>query len=169
MHIRIAHTDDAVSLSTIAKQAFNETFHHYTPEALAEFFANHYSADVFASYIQDKHTQLWVVEDAGQPIGYAKSGACALPGTPDVFPAIELHRLYVLKKWQKRKIGAALMEKFFGAADSQGAKAAYLGVWSGNTNAHQFYAKYGFVKVGEYNYLPIGKVVDREWIMRRSL
>ena len=153
----------------MARQAFNETFHHYDPDALSAFFAAHYSADIFSAYINDKRTQLWIAEENGAPVAYAKFGACGLPGTPDVFPALELHRLYVLKSHQGKKLGAALMEKFFAAAKSMSAKAAYLGVWEKNTRAQQFYKKYGFEKIGEYDYLPIGKAVDREWIMRKEL
>lgn len=169
MQLRTATLNDAAALSGLARQTFNETFHHYDADALVQFFSGHYSTDIFTSYIKDKHTQLWLAETNGQLVAYAKFGACGLPGVPDVFPAIELHRLYVLKAHHGQKIGAALMQKAFDAAQAQGAKAMYLGVWSGNINAQNFYRKYGFEKIGEYDYLPIGKAVDREWIMRKAL
>jgi len=39
-------------------------------------------------------------------------------------------------------------------------------VWSENFGAQRFYARYGFSKVGTYEF-PVGQVRDLEFILRR--
>jgi diamine N-acetyltransferase len=168
LRIRLASKSDAAVLSRLAQQTFCETFTHYDPADRAAFLATHYSADVFASYLSDPKNKLWLIEDDGTPLGYAKLGAYKLPLAPTLSPVTELHRLYVLKSRHGKGVGSALMETVFESA-AQHAKILYLGVWEKNTRAQDFYKRYGFEKVGEYDYLPIGNVVDREWIMMKAL
>ena len=110
-----------------------------------------------------------MLEENGILVGYMKFGACQLPYTPEIAPVLELHRLYVLKSHHGKKLGRRMMKHFMDTAKVKGAKAMLLGVWEGNVNAQRFYQHYGFTKVGEYNYWPIGKVIDREWVMQRIL
>ncbi len=42
----------------------------------------------------------------------------------------------------------------------------WLVVFSENHRAQRFYARYGFAKVGEYDY-PVGEWTDREFVMRK--
>ena len=43
----------------------------------------------------------------------------------------------------------------------------WIGVWSQNFGAQRFYARYGFGKVGDYEF-PVGRVRDHEFILRRG-
>ena len=69
---------------------------------------------------------------------------------------------------QGQRVGVALLEASLAAMISDGAGEICLGVWEGNHKAQAIYARYGFTKVGEYDFTPIGAQVDREWIMRKS-
>lgn len=160
---------DAAELAAIAARAFRETFHHYQTDALQQFLEEEYNAQVFAQDIANPKNRIWLAKADGHIVGYAKLGEYKLPLAPARTPVCELHRLYILKSWHGYKIGAALMKLALQAARDMGCPDMYLGVWSGNINAQQFYARYGFVKVGEYDYPPIGEVVDREWILCKSL
>jgi ribosomal protein S18 acetylase RimI-like enzyme len=44
---------------------------------------------------------------------------------------------------------------------------AWLGVYSENPGAQRFYTRYGFMKVGEYEF-PVGPLRDREFIFSRK-
>ena len=48
-----------------------------------------------------------------------------------------------------------------------GPRTLWIGVWSENHGAQRFYARHGFVHVGEYEF-PVGRVRDREFILRRE-
>jgi RimJ/RimL family protein N-acetyltransferase len=50
---------------------------------------------------------------------------------------------------------------------AEGLAPLYVGVWSGNVGAQRLYGRFGFAKVGEYEY-PVGRQRDREFILRRS-
>ena len=60
--------------------------------------------------------------------------------------SVEIERIYVLKKFQGRKIGQLLFEKSLEAADSRKADYLWLGVWEENQKAIEFYKKNGFIE-----------------------
>lgn len=149
----------------LADRTFRENFTHYDPKALDDFLARDCAPELFAAQLRDPASRAWLVEASGEAVAYAKLGACKLPSIPAASDTIEFHRLYVLKSWQGRGLGARLMQAMFEEAKNRKARRIYLGVWEHNIAAQGFYAKYGFVKIGEYDYPPIGEVVDREWIL----
>lgn len=167
--LRKAIPDDASGLAALARQTFCETFTHYPAGNLAQHLHQYYTPEIFFGYINDPNIGLWLAESEGVPVAYVKFGEYKLPLKPSALPVLELHRLYVLKAWHGRRIGAALMEKLFAAARRQNTKAIYLGVWENNHSAQAFYSHYGFTKAGEYDYPPVGNTLDREWIMAKSL
>lgn len=168
-HLRPATPGDAAALSVLAQETFCDTFNHYPPQDRAAHLSQYYTPHIFASQIASGDTKIWLAEAAGALIAYAQIGAYKLPLAAPVLPAVELYKLYVHRAWKGQKIGSAMMGKTFAIAEAQDAKAVYLGVWEGNMNAQQFYVRYGFKKIGEYDYPPIGRIVDREWIMMREL
>jgi diamine N-acetyltransferase len=50
--------------------------------------------------------------------------------------------------------------------DARGRLPLYVGVWSQNLGAQRLYGRFGFHKVGEYDF-PVGRHVDREFILER--
>ena len=169
IHIRRAVFDDVVPLSLMARVAFCETFHHYNPTALNQFLDSHCSVNAFNEALTAGNITFFVAMFGEHIVGYAKFGDSRLPQQSLFIPTFELHQLYVLKAWHGRKIGAKLMEKVIAAGRKCMVPAIYLGVWEHNIPAQAFYRKYGFVKVGNYDYLPIGDVIDHEWIMEKTL
>jgi len=167
--IRHATIDDALELSGMARAAFCETFHHYQPDALAEFLNTHCGLSAFKEALRAPNITILIASAEQKIIGYTKFGASRLPKIADFRPEFELHQLYVLKAWQGRKIGARLMQGVIGAGYDSKAPAIHLGVWEHNVRAQEFYKRHGFTKVGDYDYLPIGDVTDHEWIMEKSL
>lgn len=167
--LRRAAASDVKLLAQLARDTFCETFTHYTPQALAAFLEEDYCEKVIAGYLSDPGCEVWVAEMNGALVAYGKWGSCKLPLASHPERIVELHRLYVQKPHHGRRLGAQFMQQFFAFAGAKKAQAAYLGVWERNVKAQQFYARYGFEKVGEYNYKPVGKVVDREWILEKKL
>ena len=98
-------------------------------------------------------------------MGFALAGYCKLPVEGLERRAGELRQLYVKATHQHRGLGAALFETALAWLE-QHYSPLYIGVWSNNHGAQRFYGRYGFVKVGEYGF-PVGKTVDREFILRR--
>lgn len=166
--LRRATPEDAATLSALAAHTFTETFGHlYLPEDLAAFIADAYAEPRHAALLADPEYAFWLLEHQGQAIGHAAAGPCHLPH-PHVRPGDgELIRLYILRPHQSGGHGARLMQTALDWLLRHGPRPLWLGVWSENLGAQRFYARYGFVKAGEYLF-PVGQARDREFIMHRK-
>lgn len=145
-----------------------ETFAHlYDPADLAAYLAEAYGLERTRADLADPAKASWLVESDGMAIGYALAGPCGLPHD-EVTPASgELKRIYFLKNHQGGGLGRRLFAEVIDWLQKDGPRDVWIGVWSENYGAQRFYERHGFEKVGEYGF-PVGKTVDREFILRRS-
>jgi GNAT superfamily N-acetyltransferase len=165
--IRPAEPGDAEALAAIGETTFVETFGHLYPSAhLAAFVAEAYDLERTRAALADPAQASWLVEAGGAAVGYASVGPCGLPH-PDVTPACgELKRIYLTAAWQGSGLAARLYEETRAWLERDGPRSIWLGVWSQNLKAQRFYARRGFVQVGEYGF-HVGGTIDREFILRR--
>ena len=167
-YIRRAVPDDAAGLANLGARTFTESFRHlYPPQDLAAFLARAYALERVAADLADPSTAMWVVEAAGEAVGYALAGRCTLPH-PDVTPDCgELKRCYLLKAWQGGGTGSRLLSEVFAWLERDGPRTLWIGVYSDNIGAQKLYARHGFAKVGEYVF-NVGQTRDQEFILRRG-
>lgn len=167
---RNATAEDAASLSDAARESFVETFGHtYRPEDLAAFVAASYSpAAQLAEILHPEASWRLALTLEGEVVGFCQIGAYGLPMEPGRGRALELKRLYVRAPWHGAGVAAALMDWAIAQARGRFAEALFLGVWRENARAQRFYARYGFEKVGEYQFI-VGAARDEEDILRLDL
>lgn len=152
----------------LGRTCFLETFTHYDhPQAVEEYLNRDYAPQALADSLANPLHHWRLAEIDGAMVGFVKWGNCSLPIAPTHPPQAELMRLYVLKAFHGYGVGRALMDAALAQMEGGGAGEICLGVWEHNHHAQRFYQRYGFEKVGEYDYVPIGAQQDREWIMRR--
>lgn len=165
--IRRATVDDAAQLSSLASATFVEAFGHlYEREDLYAFLEESYAVDRQAVILAHPDYAVWLLEADGRPVGHCAAGPCGLPH-PEVRDGDgELKRLYVLRDWQSGGWGGKLFETAEAWLLRNGPRTLWIGVWSENEGAQRFYARYGFEKVGTYEF-PVGRVRDLEYILRR--
>lgn len=165
--IRRATVADAETLSRVAAQTFVETFGHlYPDEDLQWFLQSSYSIEASTQWLSDESCAVWLLEHDGEAVGHALAGPCGLPH-PDVQPGDgELKRLYLLPQAQNGGWGGKLFQTVLDWLERDGPRTLWIGVWSQNLGAQRFYARHGFEQVGEYEF-PVGRVRDREFILRR--
>jgi len=165
---RRAGSADAQILAKIGAATFAETFGHlYPPEDLGRFLEDAHGLERTCADLADPAKAAWLVEIDGIVVGYAQAGPCALPH-PEVTDACgELKRFYLLKAWQNRGLGGPLFDTAMAWLQRNGPRTVWIGVWSENHGAQRFYARRGFVTVGEYGFR-VGETVDREWVLRRQ-
>jgi ribosomal protein S18 acetylase RimI-like enzyme len=165
--IRRAGLGDAEALAALGARTFADTFGRlYPPEDLESFLAQAYTPAAFAWFLEQPEQAMWLGEAAGEPVGYAHAGPCALPH-PEVTPRCgELKRLYVSKDRQNAGLGGHLLEVALDWLEAP-ERRLWIGVWSENWGAQRLYGRYGFAKVGEYEF-PVGKTRDLEFIFRRG-
>lgn len=168
MQIRRATLDDAAAVTRIAEATFTETFGHlYPAEDLRGFIDEAYSIERAQVVLGHPDYAIWLLEHDGEVIGHAAAGPCGLPHDDVQQGDRELKRLYLLKAHQNSGWGSRLFETALQWLERDGPCTLWIGVWSQNFGAQRFYARYGFEKVGDYEF-PVGRVRDHEFILRRA-
>ncbi len=165
--IRRSTPGDAEALAALGRDTFSETFGHlYPPQDLIDFLDAAHAPAFYARVAADPAYGVWMAEHDGAAIGYAVAGPCVIPH-PEVTPTCgELQRLYVRRESQGSGLGVQMLEQVLGWLERPGRR-LWIGVWSENFGAQRLYARYGFAKVGEYEFR-VGASRDREFILARS-
>ncbi len=166
--IRRAVPGDVAALASLARETFVETFGHlYRPEDRDAFLEKSQTAATYAPLLADPHMGIWVAEGAGGAlVGFLTAGPCKLPVPHLEATAGEIRQLYLRSSVQRGGLGTRLLVTGLEWLAGQGYSPLYVGVWSGNFGAQRLYARFGFEKVGEYDF-PVGKHLDREFILKK--
>lgn len=163
MTLRPAHPRDTAALARLKLATFRETFVDefnipYPPGELALFEEASYAPATVAAELADPARATWIAQSGGRMVGYAQVGACKLPH-PEVRPdAGELYQLYIEKAAQGSGVGRQLLGVALNHLSRTRPGPVWLGVWSGNRKAQDFYMRHGFAKAGDYRFL-----VGRHW------
>ncbi len=171
--IRPATMADAEALAALKRTTFRQTFVEgfaipYPPADMARFEEDSYGVPTIAREIADAAHKTWVAEgEGGALVAYAHAGPCKLPHGDLREGEVELYQLYMLREWQGGGLGRALMERALGWMEGRSDGRPWIGVWSGNLRAQRFYTRFGFEKVGEYDFA-VGDHRDHEFILRRG-
>ena len=170
--IRRATQDDVPVLVELGASTFIETFGHlYSATDLQAFLDESHSPAAYAKTLANQDYALWIAERPAQDgtlraIGYAQAGPCGLPHADARAGDGELKRLYLRQSEQNGGVGRALMDAAMAWLERDGPRTLWISVWSENTGAQRFYARYGFSFAGEYEF-PVGEQRDREFMFRR--
>jgi len=167
--IRHASAGDAALLAELGKRTFVETFAEInTPEDMAAYVASAFTREQLEIELCDPAATFLIAEAEGLPAGYAKLHT----GTPEdciTGPRpIELVRLYVLRDFLGRAVGAALMAACLDEARRAGHATIWLGVWEHNERAKAFYRKWGFREVGSHVF-QLGSDAQTDLLMERAI
>lgn len=170
--IRRARPEDAPALARLGQETFIETFVQgfavpYPPEDLAAYVDRVYTPQAYAARIADPSLAVWMAGPDERPLAFAVAGPCGLPHPEAAAADGELKLLYVRAEAQGSGLGRALLDTALNWLERDGPRTLWIGVWSGNERAQRLYARHGFEKVGEYDF-PVGRWLDREWILRRT-
>ncbi|HEY0040376.1 MAG TPA: GNAT family N-acetyltransferase, partial [Flavisolibacter sp.] len=162
--IRSATKEDAELIADISRQTFYDTFAaDNTKEDMDKFLREQFTKgrlmlevgspenSFLLAYFDDKVAGYIKLREGKQPI--------ELIGTA----SLELARLYVVKDFIGKRIGAALMQKAIAVAKEKSKHIIWLGVWEKNQRAIDFYHRFGFTKFGECDFL-LGNDVQRDWL-----
>ena len=171
MILRAAGPGDAEALATLGHDSFVAAFGHlYAPEDLAAFVEQAYSPAAIADELADPALDHRLAHDADGtlagfckvrfPSGYAEHSDAVRP--------LALQQLYTLPGRTGEGIGAALMEWVLAEAARREADAVQLSVWSENLGAQRFYARYGFAKIADIDFM-VGSHRDDEFLLELRL
>lgn len=159
---------DADALDAMARETWVRTFGHgYAREDLDAYLAQAYGpTGQLRSHLADPAIRWHVARADGGIVGYAK---LIPPWVDQADPGdIQLGQLYVAHDRHGQGVAQALMDWAITTARAHNAPALLLAVFEENHRALAFYAKYGFVEIGDCAY-PVGRKIDRDLIMRLAL
>ena len=103
-----------------------------------------------------------------RPAGYVRMRKFNNPPSLGNDPAMEIARLYAIKEFIGKGVGAALMQQRIDISVNLKMKFIWLGVWEKNHRAISFYEKWGFEKFGETEFI-LGSDIQTDWLMRKKL
>ncbi len=141
-------TCTAEDMEIFIKQYFNESQVTEELENISDFYFIAFIDDVASGYIRMKEEESEVDEIKNHK-------------------GIELKRIYVLKQYHSKKVGASLMRFALDFAAENGYELLWLGVWEQNEKAIKFYKKFGFKDTGFQHPFPIGNTPQIDnWMIR---
>lgn len=171
MSLRRCGPGDEAALSAVGQASFLEAFAGILPVGdILSHCAKQHAIDVYARWLAAPDTALWMAEASpgAAPVGYLVLCRPDLPLADLSSRDLEVKRVYLLHRFQKRGLGRALLSTAEEHARACGSRRLLLGVYSRNTDALDFYEGAGYRRVGERAFL-VGAHTYHDYILARSL
>ncbi len=146
--IRRAHAVDVPALAQTHVECWHETYRGLVPDRLLESFTAARGRSAWDRILRDAAPRVYVVEHDGAVIGFGSCGSQRSAELAAVYDG-EISSLYVLRAFQRRGIGAALLHTLAGDLIDGGFRGASLWVLRDNATARRFYERCGGARVGE--------------------
>jgi len=167
--IRYATRDDGPLIADISHETFYETFAaDNTPEDMEKFLKEQFTKGKLILEVGAPENTFLLAYIGSEIAGYAKLRDARTPASLESSNAVEIARLYARKKFIGKGVGAALMQKCIDIAKDMGKEMVWLGVWEKNLRAIEFYAKWGFEKFADTDFL-LGDDLQNDWLMRKRI
>jgi diamine N-acetyltransferase len=166
--IRKATITDAKTVSEIGRRTFYETWKSVnTEEDLQLYMDKSFDNHKIGIEIENSEVNTFLLAIVGGEVaGYVKLRNDRTYDQLKEFRSLEMERIYVLKEFQDRKVGKALMDESLIIAQNGNYKWLWLGVNGENFKAIDFYKRYGFEVFGTKQFI-LGTAVDEDFLMKR--
>jgi diamine N-acetyltransferase len=169
IHIKRADKNDASLLSDLSNITFIETYRGSCPDNdLLSVMDSWFNEEAIARELNDPDDLYYIAFAEGFPAGYMrlKEENSEYP-LEKKYKALQLKRIYVLKEYQSKKIGAALMSFALKLATEKNYELLWLGVWEGNDKARAFYDRWGFTDINQPYKFYVGNTVHTDrWLTK---
>ena len=167
--IRAATESDLSLLREIGVQTFSDSFREENAASNIEaYLESSFNSDQIRKELREEGTRFFLAFDDHTIAGYAKVRN-NMPQSVGVSKnSIELQRIYVVKNYIGKGVGAKLMQTCLEFGTKNGFDDIWLGVWERNEKAMQFYFRWGFEKFGEQKF-QLGEDAQTDCLMKKSL
>ena len=167
--ISVATAHDAELLTQLSITTFCETFMaDNKKENMDKYIVEEMNVPKLTEELNDNGNIFFLIACNGITVGYAKMRTTKIPDGLSSANPIELERIYVLKAYLDKKIGAALMKHCINYAANNQHDVLWLGVWEHNYRAVNFYKSRGFEFFGSHKFV-LGDDVQTDMLMKKQL
>ena len=162
MRVRVASESDVAELSAIGSTVFRDAYGGTAPdEAIKGHVASYCSEEYIAKEIKRPEVTYHMAVENGQCAGLVKVRDSDVPELIAAASTMEVQQLYVSTDFQRRGIGALLLDQAVITAKNRGVDGLWLSVWEDADWAKSFYDHYGFTSLGKIPFmLDITEYVD---------
>lgn len=169
LHIAPCTDQDLEVLVNLSKHTFIDAFEDDNdPENFEAYISTAFDKEVLRNQLLDPNTQFYFVYLDAVVVGYFKLNERGSQTDMKDDNALEIERIYVLKDYQGKGIGAWMMKRIISMAGDKKKYYLWLGVWEKNPKAIKFYQGLGFYRFGSHPYY-IGRDKQQDWLMRLDL
>lgn len=160
---------DVGQLQKICMETFTESFaKDNTEENLKDYFAKAFSISALTHQINNLNAKFYFVYVNNELAAYFKINIGESQTEIKGADGLELERIYVYQKFQKKGLGNIILNEVKIKAIQLEKKYIWLGVWEKNLEAIRFYQNFGFQKFDEHIY-PIGDDPQIDWMLRLEI
>lgn len=169
IQIRKATLSDLQLIETISKVTFSETFAAVNTEAnLATYIQEKLNNKVLSEELQSKQSAFYLALSNENVLGYLKINWGTAQTESQVYNALEIHRIYVLKEFHSQKIGYLLLLQAIAVANRNKMEYIWLGVWENNHKALAFYKKNDFIAFDTHTFT-LGAEIQTDLLLKLKL
>lgn len=153
IQIRRVLSTELEQLQAISIETFTETFGAAnTQENMQKYLQENFGTEKLANELADPDSEFYFAVLDNSVIGYLKINFGQAQTELKDGRAVEIERIYVVKKFHGRQAGQQLCEKAVEAAKAADAQYIWLGVWEENIKAIGFYKNNGFEEFGKHSF-----------------
>lgn len=155
MNIKIepCNYEQLEQLQDISYETFDETFRHQnSPENMKAYLEKAFTLQQLEKEWVNDSSRFFFLYHDDELAGYLKVNVDEAQSEAMGEDALEIERIYIRNKHQKRGLGKMLFNKAIEVALDLGKQKVWLGVWEKNENALAFYQKLGFVQQGQHSF-----------------
>ena len=164
-----ATLQDASTVSDIGRRTFYETWKSVNTEEDLQLYMNKsFDREKIKKELEESLVNTFLLAYVDNELaGYAKLRNDRTHEQLSPQKSLEMERIYVLKKYQDKKVGKALMDASIGICVDGAYKLLWLGVNQENYKAIDFYKRYGFEIFGTKQFV-LGTAIDEDYLMKKE-
>lgn len=149
IEIRRANSADAEALSLLGQATFLETYAgQIAGSDIVRYCSAHHAPALYQNWLAQADHVLFLAQLAKAPVGYMQLCTSGLSVAEPRADDLEIKRIYVLHRFQHRKLGAQLLELAVREAQQRASSRLLLGCYAKNERALGFYRRMGFTLAG---------------------
>jgi ribosomal protein S18 acetylase RimI-like enzyme len=169
IHIRKVNITEAGALLKLSRQTFFDAFAAINnPDDIVAYATQAFTIQKIALELENSHSHFYFALLNDEIIGYLKLNHANAQTEFQDDEALEIERIYILKKYQGNKFGEQLLNFAISQAQQAQCRYIWLGVWDQNHSAIRFYQRYGFNTFSSH-YFMLGSDKQTDILMKLNL